>query len=248
MPGESRLLTYFDIYYRGYTPEWVGPILYERPDFCGYTNLIALTCYLRNLEIDAILEFYFNARTIEPMAVEAIHRIALHDMHMNELRTDISAARYMEKQWRKRRLFLTYNHPSREVLANIVSQIYGLIGLDGANPHRDGPELLSEIYLPSLAAFESALEDKISPEAMLKVKVSATAPAHLANFFYQTYEFYDSVKREKLAADLDLQRHRSPISFILTEAVDRHLNRSQVRGVSPGAPLPVAIPPSYDPT
>ncbi|WP_298637058.1 WcbI family polysaccharide biosynthesis putative acetyltransferase [uncultured Umboniibacter sp.] len=127
----KKVITIVNLFYAGYTPDW---FYIRRPNFGtlrgpmgDYHNKTIFKAWLeRKTKSEAmalVTDKSFNSQEYLPI----VHK-SLVELKNREQEADVKIAYYIEENYLKRRLFFTFNHPSKELLVEYTKQV--LIFLD----------------------------------------------------------------------------------------------------------------------
>lgn len=221
MPASVKIITWQDIYYRGYSPELIYPRIFKRDSLSPYTNIIAEFGFVQGLKPDLLADIHSDPAFFEREFVESIHATAANELDERERQSqaDIRLASYMRTEWSSRRLFHTFNHPTRQVLVEASRQICTAIEIS-APPKLEGPELFAGTP-PALASFAAALHEP--EETTFRLFGRDTTCVGL---YEGWYDHFSSVGRSKVQQDLESNLKTYTISRALIDTVSTKLGVS----------------------
>ena len=129
----GRVLSWPNLFFTGNSPDLVyvtsvcqtrlvGPlgVYHNKLVFECWRNAIDLSC--ANEELDKTYKLY------KDQLLESVS-CSLNEFCRRNDETDVSLAEYVSENWRKRRLFFTFNHPTAELLIVLSKKLVELMGL-----------------------------------------------------------------------------------------------------------------------
>lgn len=220
LPASCRRLAWVDAYYRGYGPELVYPRSFPRSPLHDYVSLLAELGFAAGISAGTVAALHQDASAFAPPLVEAVHKIALHDLQAREdaAACEVRLAPFLAAHWREERLFQTFNHPLRPVFRHLAGQVCTAIGLEAAFPGT-GAEPLGHWLPPSLAAFDRVLERPPGPSAFYLAGRGVDA----AEYYAAWYEEFGRIGGDAIAADLRQHAESDAISHLVVTAAAQRL-------------------------
>ncbi|SDF06347.1 WcbI family polysaccharide biosynthesis putative acetyltransferase [Desulfovibrio legallii] len=147
LPPACRTLTVPNLFFKGYWPTWTreapidfGDSLLESLLAQGLTPTEALALYLRGAP--PLLG--------DRAALEAAAEASLAREEAKEAAASIRCAPLIRERWREEQLFVTINHPGRELMCHVADSLLRLLGLGGLPPsvRRAYVSPLEDFWLP----------------------------------------------------------------------------------------------------
>lgn len=219
----SPHITWSDIYYKGYEPQMAYPFTFPRPSIGDYVNIAAELAFVHGKTVDDLIALYTNRDAFHRQAVEGIHQIALSSLASREAGCEMRASDFIASHWRERRLFFTFNHPCRAVVAHMARQALRHLGLRDDLPE-NGPELFGGIFpSPSLASFDQVLEVSQDDNFMERFRLEGKYVS-AREYFERWFAFFNSLGKEKVAADLQKHLQANPISNLFLSLASKPLS------------------------
>lgn len=123
LPESAASIVIPNFFFKGYWPFWTS-------DFDGieFADSLLESLIAKGLPYDAILNLYLRMNSALMGDVEKVAMDSIAREREKEEAGPIKYADYLEENWRKRQLFLTINHPGRELLLLAANGILELLG------------------------------------------------------------------------------------------------------------------------
>ncbi len=179
IPSSCKVISFPVCYFNGYNPELISfKSLNGQPvnAFTSYINSNIIKNYAQGTSIQESLDSYNNPDYIPKVKVDKWKNEALARLALRENNLDIIITPYIKENYKKVKLFHTYNHPNSQLLLFLCKEI--LKNLPGfsetdllALPQRlHKRELLGQNRFPTYASISHHLKLKYSPLDKITLK------------------------------------------------------------------------------
>lgn len=138
LKDSARAVSFPTAYFTGYNPETIvlkdenGNDVWD--GFCNYHDLNILNAYYHGMSWRECVSYVQKSAIYASELLETNLADSLGRLRERERETDVTIAAFIEKNWRKQRLFFGFNHCANSLLLHEANQILHLIGLPRLDP------------------------------------------------------------------------------------------------------------------
>lgn len=219
VPSNGTLITCPSIYFSGYNPELFylktenGTSLTQ--DF-DYHHKVIFDAYSRRKSPEqalSALKSRFTFTSEPKLAQQSINELA-----SRETINSVKISPYIDEHWTTSRLFWTFNHPTQEVIDNVVDQVLEILGLPKSRPPLEG-DLLDGTYYPILPGVRRGLGLKFTEKQKFRIRKREYGFKSVIEKYYRLYDAHpdlvatNSENRISRATQLGLVVKRLPASI-----------------------------------
>lgn len=157
----TLVMDWSDMYYRAWEPHMVYPVTMPRIPPSDYINLLHVLVHVHGLPWQRVMEFYTDPGIFPGQLVSGMHGSSIMTLAERENECAIRISSYLHDHWRQRRLFQTFNHPSRPVMLHAARQVLSRLGIDDDLPETGAyafPDSSGQALLASINALSAAQE------------------------------------------------------------------------------------------
>lgn len=155
-PGVARF-EWSDMYYSAYEPHMTYPITFPRRQPSDYINLLHVLAYVHGFDWRKLEPFYSDPSVFPVTLIEAAHAQSLQELEKREADCSLKIAPFIATHWREERLFLTFNHPARQVVRHAANQVLEGLKIVDPVPPTGYFGFLATSSQPLLASFDAVL-------------------------------------------------------------------------------------------
>jgi hypothetical protein len=123
LSGAAVSLCVPNMFFKGYWPFWMS----DSP--MDFADALLDTLYASGAGKPEIVKVYLSGAVARMMDVDAVVAETLRIEEAKEALCDIKTAAFVARNWRKRLLFQTVNHPGEELLSLVAQGVLARLGL-----------------------------------------------------------------------------------------------------------------------
>lgn len=206
-----------DMYYKAYEPQMAYPVTFSRRPPADYLNLLHVLAYVHGRNWQDLVPFYSDATTLPSAMLEEMHRAAQAELARREAGCSLQIAPFIAENWRRERLFLTFNHPGRKVVRHAANTVLSGIGIHTPVPEQGYFGFSASSGLPLLAAVNTMLETpEVRDPAQTFWLENKVVP--MAEYFERWQASFDALGQEALQHELKAQMNEPVMARPLLKA------------------------------
>ena len=205
-----QLISFPSIYFSGYTPEinylrFIGGAINSFSDYhdinvLSYFVKNPVTCLQNSLAQYQADDYYSPDEVLDNAAN------TLLNLKEREQDCTIKVGGFIQQHWRDKRLFFSMNHPSNEVLNEVVKQVSEQLTLPKPEAYC-GAEMLGDTHLPIYHSVQKLMNFEDQPS--IKVRKNEM---DLAEYFKRNINTYEGIPVSKLKHNLaHLKKAKMPL-------------------------------------
>lgn len=183
-----KLVSIVNLYFSGYSPDWgyikapgVGPL---KGPIGDYHNKVIYSCWKSGLTRNSAKSAYRNR---SEFGFKNVAEASLHELAMRESGLDIKITDFISSEWKKEKLFHTFNHPSGSLLIEYSKRILERLDIElAANSYKDWNPL-GKFELPSIVKVGAVQDQETCTVIQEGGKYSFSAD-DIVDQFYSLYD------------------------------------------------------------
>ena len=211
-----------DMYYKAYEPHMAYPLTFPRRPPADYLNLLHVLVYSHGRNWRELIPFYTDAAVLPVGMLAEMHRAAHAELAKREIGCSLQVAAFIAENWQRERLFLTFNHPGRQVVRHAANMVLASIGIMAPVPEQGYFGFNANSGLPLLAAVNAMLDrPEVRDPAQsfwLDNKVVS-----MVDYFERWQASFDALGQDALQRELQAQMQEAVMARPLLVAAARHL-------------------------
>jgi hypothetical protein len=158
-PAGIPVLTWSDMYYKAYEPHVAYPKTFPRCPPSDYLNLLHVLAFVHKRPWQDLIPLYRDPDTMPEAPLVAMHRASCDDLTEREAGCTMAIAPFIARNWRRQRLFLTFNHPARPVMRHAANQVLAHLEITGEVPEEGRHDFAEHACQPLLASVAHLLDE-----------------------------------------------------------------------------------------
>ena len=189
-PPASSVLTWPNVYWTGYNPElFYLKNKHNRASFTDgfdYHHRAIFAGYLEGKSVNEVIQDLLSDDRFAADVNSA--ESSLKDLREKELELDLKAVPCILENYRDRRLFWTFNHPSQFVILDLARQVLHALGLTDDLPAAPPREVLNTTIYPIMPGTHTALGLKFNRDDLFKIRNKTMQTLDVVREYYNLYE------------------------------------------------------------
>lgn len=215
-PQNCRVITYPNIYFGGYNPEMF--YLHDKngktiPGFFGYHNKIIAWAYLNGKSPKETVEYLSDNES--PIYLGNTPVSCLKSLKEREKGLDVIISDYIQLEYQRQRLFHSMNHPTNEVLLEVVNRIVNKLGTITWSEPVLANEFLGFTRFPILNSVKAKFGFTFKCDTSYLIQNKMYSPLETVTLFFEWY------KKHKEILEINSERLRFRDEFNLDKELDK---------------------------
>lgn len=212
---EAVAISFPSLYFKGYNPEMVYLRESNSRDllispFGGYHNRNIFDMFLKGYNKRDIVNFLSERQAISKSYISKEIETTFNELKSREEKfsVDIRISNYIEKNWKKKRLFWTFNHPSNELLIYIADSILQRVCIDSCKYKVNflslrllSTELLGRVYFSIHPGIHSHFNLKFLNPSLYSAEGNKISHENVVKIYFDLYMSNDVNSKSYLATN-----------------------------------------------
>lgn len=192
-------LSWPSMYFNGYNPELFyfknknGSSFNESFD---YHHKIIYSGFIKGLSVSEVSESISNTDRFNNAAMLA--QKSLDELSIRESDLDLRVTQFVTDNFKTKRLFWTFNHPSSSVIAEIARQVLERLEIKNDLPNIMPDKLLNNTIYPILPSVRHSLKLHFERESSIVVRGNRLSEFNMINEYYSIYRKYPELVEKNM--------------------------------------------------